>query len=143
MLPSTRSDAVGATYGTFAEPVDVDPVVPVADEVKEGGVVSTTITLKKSTTIEGSLSFVHVTAVEPSGKSEFGAGSQVAPKGAVKATFAPPGPVASCVMSLLVSQRIADADGVRVSPRKRMKTSRRTLTHLIPKKAGDLKARAP
>jgi hypothetical protein len=132
-LPSTRSEAVGATYDTVAEPVDVDPVVPVAAEVKEGGVVSTTITLKESTTIEGSLSSVHVTSVEPSGKSEFGAWSQVAPEGAVKSTFAPPGPVASCVMSLL-SQCMADAEGVSVSARKRMKTSRRTLTPLIHKK---------
>src|SRR5437899_2481647 len=123
-LPSTRSDAVGATYDTFAEPVDVDPVVPVADEVKEGGVVSTTITLKESTTISGSLLSVHVTVVEPSGNNEFGAGSQVAPEGAVKFTFAPPGPVASCVMSLLVSECIADADGVSMSARKTMKTSR-------------------
>ena len=128
-LPSTRSDAVGGTYETVAELVEVDPVVLVADEVKEGGVVSTTITLKESTTSDVTSS-VHVTGVMPIGKREFGAGLHVAPAGAVKSTFAPPGPVASRVMSLLVSQCIADADGVSVSARKRMKTSRRPWTFI-------------
>jgi hypothetical protein len=75
-LPSTRSEAVGATYETFAELVDVDPVVPVADEVKVGAVVSTTFTLNEPAGDE-SLSFVHVTSVVPSANGEFGAGSQV------------------------------------------------------------------
>jgi hypothetical protein len=75
-LSSTRSDAVGATYETLAELVDVDPVVPDADEVKAGAVVSTTLTLKEPAGDE-SLSFEHVTSVVPSANSEFGAWSQV------------------------------------------------------------------
>jgi len=73
---------VGATYDTFAEAVEVDPVVLVADEVKEGGVVSTTVTLKEPAGDE-SLSFVQVTSVVPSANSEFGAGLQVVPASGV------------------------------------------------------------
>jgi len=90
-----------------------------------GAVVSSTITLNELTSIEGSLSSVHVTCVEPIGKREFGAGLHVLPAATGKSTFAPAGLVASCVMSLLFSQRIAEADGVSTSATTMMKRARR------------------
>ena len=89
-----------------------------------GGVVSATMTLKESTTVESLLS-VQVTGVVAIGKREFGAGSQVESAGGMKFTLAPPELVASAVMSLLKDQCIADADGINTSARTTMRRSRR------------------
>jgi hypothetical protein len=91
---------------------------------KRGAVVSTTITLKESVVIKGSVLSLQVTAVEPIAKREFGAGEHVEPAGSAKLTFAPPELDASAVMSPLLSQCIADADGVRTRAKTMMKRRR-------------------
>lgn len=67
-------------YGTFAELVAVDPVVPLAAEVNAGGVVSWTVTLKPPAG-ELSLSLVHVTGVVPIGKVPGGGEHDVSASG--------------------------------------------------------------
>ncbi len=88
-----------------------------------GAVVSSTITLNESTSIEESS--VHVTRVEPIGKSEFGAGLHVVPGATAKSTFAPAELVASFLMLGFASQCIAEADGVSTSAKTTVKRARR------------------
>jgi hypothetical protein len=105
---------------TFAVEAVVDEVTS-GNGPNSGAVVSSTITLNELTSIEGSLSAVHVTWVEPIGKREFGAGLHVLPAATGKSTFAPAGLVASALMLGLANQRIAEADGVSTSAKTTMK----------------------
>ena len=109
---------------TFADEVVVDQGTS-GNGPNGGAVVSSTITLNESTSIEGSLSSVQVTRVEPIGKREFGAGLHVLPAATGKSTFAPAGLVASALMLGLASQCIAEADGVRTSATTTMTRARR------------------
>src|SRR5688572_7421462 len=90
MSPSTTSVAVAAN-------VVAAPAGPVASRnmvsgtVSTGGVVSTTVTVNDPPELQ-------LTMVPPSGKAEPDAGTQV-PRLAGNVTVAPPGPVASTVMS--------------------------------------------
>jgi hypothetical protein len=125
--PSTMSLAVGVANVTVAPAglvasIEMGPGGP----VRVGAVVSTTVTMKEFTTIEGSLSSVQVTGVvASSAKWEPGAGSHVVPGSTSKLTFAPVPSVASAIMAPLLSQCIAEADGVRTSASTMRKSNRR------------------
>jgi len=109
---------------TFAVEVAVDAETSVSGP-KAGAVVSSTITLNESTSIEGSLSSVHLTRVAPIGKREFGAGLHVVPGATAKSTFAPAELVASALTLGLASHCIGEADGVSTSAKTTVKRTRR------------------
>jgi hypothetical protein len=124
LTPLTSGGAEMLKTTFTVEELAVDPRTSVSGP-NPGAVVSSTITLKESTSIEGSLSSVHVTRVAPIGNREFGAGLHVVPAATGKFTFAPAELVASALMLGLASQCMAEAAGVSTSAKTTVKRARR------------------